>query len=208
MKVKICGLTNLQDTLLAVEAGADMLGFNFYPASPRCLTIKHCAQIQDELERRGMRIPAAGIFVNHTLEEIRSTISACGLDYAQLSGDEPVSLLRALPGIAYKALRQTGGQIETAHEFVQHGLQPALLIDAHQPGSYGGTGKTADWKLANTLAEQYPLLLAGGLTVENVRSAITAVNPWGVDVASGVELQPGRKDPAKLTAFIINAHAS
>lgn len=146
-----------------------------------------------------------GVFVNASLEQVVRTLNYCDLDLAQLHGEEPPELLAALPARAYKALRP-----RDAHEASQqaaafghfgpaHG--PHLLVDAWHPGLRGGSGQTGDWRLAAALAAQYPLLLAGGLTPDNVAAAIAQVQPWGVDVASGVEAAPGRKDHAKLRAF-------
>jgi phosphoribosylanthranilate isomerase len=203
MKVKICGLTNLDEALAATEAGADLLGFNFYPPSPRFIEIQVCREMVTELRHQGCRATMVGVFVNASPEGIRQTLQFCGLDLAQLSGNEPPSHLKALDGQAFKALRPRA--IAAARDMaVRYARRaaPALLIDAPHPELFGGTGRTGDWPAARTLAEDYPLLLAGGLKPENVAQAIRAVRPWGVDVASGVESSPGRKDITKMRAFI------
>jgi phosphoribosylanthranilate isomerase len=205
MKVKICGITSLEDALTAVEAGADMLGFNFYPQSPRYIQPDACAELVTSLMARGCcRAQLVGVFVNSRLIEIEGILNQCGLDLAQLSGDEPPELLQVLRDRAFKALRPVdAAALDAALEGLPPRYQPpALLIDAYHPDAFGGTGQKADWSLASALASLKPILLAGGLTPENVTEAVKQVQPWGVDVASGVESAPGKKDPAKVLAFI------
>ena len=208
MKVKICGLTSLEEALQAAEAGADMLGFNFYPPSPRYLTAAQCDRMIAGLQKHGVHITTVGIFVNTPPKEIASLLDGCGLDLAQLSGDEPPEDLQILGERAFKALRpdNTRDIQEVFQIYRTRKDPPTCLVDAHQVGEYGGTGQTADWKLARSLAKEQPILLAGGLTPENVGQAIAQVRPWGVDVASGVETSPGRKDLQKIRAFIQAAH--
>jgi phosphoribosylanthranilate isomerase len=210
MKVKICGITSLEDAIMAVDAGADMLGFNFYPKSPRYIEPAACARLVERLMGHCNCSPQlVGVFVNSGLIEIVSTLNQCGLDLAQLSGDEPPELVNVLGERAFKGLRPAdSAALEAALQqlLVRH-QPPALLIDAYHPNAYGGTGKKADWSLARGLARLRPILLAGGLTPENVADAIKQVTPWGVDVASGVELSPGKKDPARVAAFIKAAKA-
>ena len=203
-RVKICGITRLEDALSVAELGADYLGFNFYPGSKRYIEKDACRRIINGLNRGGLAIQKVGIFVNADLDAILSTLEECRLDLAQLSGDEPVSLLAALGERGFKAIRPSGldqarlaGQMTRARQ-----TPPALLVDAHSTGSYGGSGQTADWDTAALLAKQYPVLLAGGLSPENLAQALRKVRPWGVDVASGVESAPGIKDRAKMEAFI------
>jgi phosphoribosylanthranilate isomerase len=206
MKVKICGLTNLDEALAAAEAGADLLGFNFYPPSPRYVAPQVCREMVAELRRRGCPAILVGVFVNEPPDQVRQTLQFCGLDLAQLSGDEPPSQLKKLDGSAFKAVRPRS--LPAAREMaVQYARStaPALLVDAHHPALFGGTGRTGDWPAASALADDYPLLLAGGLTPDNVSQAIREVHPWGVDVASGVESSPGRKDIGKMRAFIAAA---
>jgi phosphoribosylanthranilate isomerase len=204
MKVKICGITRLEDALAAVEAGADLLGFNFYPKSPRCVTPAACAEITSRLKPHAKHITLVGVFVNLPPQEVVNIIQCCGLHLAQLSGDEPPADLEILSGQAFKALRPASAtELEQALErYPAHEPAPAYLVDAFRPGQYGGTGQTADWRLAAALARQTPILLAGGLTAENAAEAVAQVQPWGVDVASGVESAPGLKDPLKMKAFI------
>lgn len=200
MQVKICGLTNLDDALAALEAGANLLGFTFYARSPRAITPEACAAITPVLRQRSSAVHLVGLFVNEAPEHIRAIMTQCGLDLAQLHGDETVETVAALNGRAYKAFRGEGAD-HAAYAQVGPG-QPAFLIDAYAPGHYGGTGQVADWNAARRLSARYPLLLAGGLTPENVADAIAQVKPWGVDVASGVEAAPGKKDHAKMRDFV------
>ncbi|HLF25102.1 MAG TPA: phosphoribosylanthranilate isomerase [Anaerolineae bacterium] len=205
MKIKICGVTNLDDALAAIDAGADCLGFNFYLHSPRYLSPAECARIHSAFSIQHSAIQTIGIFVNAPITFITETLDACGLDLAQLSGDEPPEMLAELRGRAYKAIRPRALE-EAEHEASRYtpfaSGQPALLVDASHPKLYGGTGQTADWSLARNLARTYTVLLAGGLRPDNVAEAMRAVEPWGVDVASGVESAPGKKDRRKMIEFV------
>jgi len=203
MIVKICGLKILEIALAALEAGADMLGFNFFPSSARYIEPEDCAELVASLKSQVTSFKAVGVFVNENPQHIREIMELCGLDLAQLAGDESPNDLAALDGRAFKAVRPRS-LVEADDLLRQFGRAqaPALLVDAHVKGAFGGTGETGDWAIAQHLASQVPILLAGGLNPENVTAAIQAVNPWGVDVASGVETGPGIKDPAKISAFI------
>lgn len=196
-KIKICGIKTVTDALAAMEAGADLIGFNFYPKSPRYIDVGKCRDIMSVMRKYG-HITYVGVFVNASAGEIRATMETLGLSLAQLHGDETSEILNALDGIAFKAFR---GVPQSLDGFARHAA-PALLVDASVKGAYGGTGVTADWNAAAELAKQYPLLLAGGLTVENVAEAVRQVRPWGVDVASGVESRVGSKDANKMKAFV------
>jgi phosphoribosylanthranilate isomerase len=198
IKVKICGLKTLPDTLAAIEAGADFLGFNFYAKSVRFIELEVCAEITSVLKRKHPEVKLVGVFVNSPVDEIRNILEVCSLDLAQLHGDETPEMLNALDGKAFKAFR---GVPHSVNGFARENA-PALLVDAAVKGSYGGTGVTADLPAAAELAHRYPLLLAGGLTPENVAQAVRRVRPWGVDVASGVESAPGEKDAVKMSAFV------
>jgi len=214
LKVKICGLTNLPDAQAAVTSGADLLGFIFYPKSPRSVTSEQVRTILSNLDRGSSPVLTVGVFVNETLEAILRTLDDCGLDLAQLHGDEPPEMLglgpsrpTRLAGRAYKALRpRTPYEAGTmAACYALPWASPAFLIDTYQPNLPGGTGQTGDWQAAAGLARTYPLLLAGGLTPSNVQQAVRAVRPWGVDVSSGVETTPGKKDPSAVREFIRKA---
>jgi phosphoribosylanthranilate isomerase len=180
-----------------MDAGADMLGFNFYPKSPRCIDVGICRDIMSVMRKYG-QITYVGVFVNASAAEIRSTMDTCGFSLAQLHGDETSDVLHSLNGRAFKAFR---GIPQNVNGFARDDA-PALLVDASVKGAYGGTGVTADWQSAAELARRYPILLAGGLTPENVAEAVQQVSPWGVDVASGVESTPGVKDANKMKAFV------
>jgi phosphoribosylanthranilate isomerase len=202
MIVKICGITTLEDARAAAEAGAHMLGYNFHPRSKRYISVEACAAIQQNLKG----VKTVGVFVNASKEEIERTVTACGLDFAQLSGDEPPEFCASLGVPWFKAIRpRDAAEAERdAARCANPASLPALLVDAYHPGEYGGTGIIGNWEAARRLGERVPLLLAGGLTPGNVAAAIEAVQPWGVDVASGVESAPGRKDGAKMRRFIEN----
>ena len=198
-KIKICGIKTVDDALAAMDAGADLLGFNFYPKSPRYLDVGRCRDIMSVMRKYG-HMTYVGLFVNASVAEVRATIETCGLSLAQLHGDETPAILNALDGKAFKAFRGVP-DAERIDGFARSN-SPALLVDAAVKGAYGGTGVTADWSAAAELAKKYPLLLAGGLNPNNVTEAVREVRPWGVDVASGVEARPGEKDIGKMIAFI------
>ncbi|NOT03653.1 MAG: phosphoribosylanthranilate isomerase [Anaerolineales bacterium] len=202
-KIKICGIKTLKDALAAIDAGADYLGFNFYPKSVRFIEKETCAEITSILKKKHPQIKLVGVFVNLPVEEVKVILETCHLDLAQLHGDETPEMLESFSGKAFKAIRLTSESAETSvYPFLKSALSPALLVDAAVKGVYGGSGITADWSSAAELAKKYPLLLAGGLTPENVADAVRQVKPWGVDVASGVESAPGEKDAAKMSAFV------
>lgn len=213
-KIKICGITNLSDALAAIEAGADLLGFNFYPKSPRYIDIGLCRGITSYLRTRSAHVVFVGVFVNLPAAEVYATLETCGLALAQLHGDEPPALLTALGGLAFKAIRLSAPSSAHASDSqlatknlealiaARDGHSPALLVDAAVKGLYGGSGVVADWSSAAELSKRVPLLLAGGLTPENVAEAVRQVHPWGVDVASGVEASPGVKDANKIAKFM------
>ncbi|NKQ35263.1 MAG: phosphoribosylanthranilate isomerase [Chloroflexi bacterium] len=213
MKVKICGITNLADALTAVEAGADYLGFIFYPPSKRSVDINDARKIVTALRERADCPVLVGVFVNETAERMTAVLDEVGLDLAQLSGEETASLVTdersELYGRCYKAIRPASlAEAETA---ARQYFVPALLsilIDTYHPTLRGGTGETGNWAVSARLSRHLPgLMLAGGLTPENVGEAVRRVRPYAVDVASGVEAFPGKKDPDKVRAFVANAKA-
>jgi phosphoribosylanthranilate isomerase len=208
MLVKICGLRTVEHAIAATAAGAAMLGLVFAPSRRRVRPEEAGAIVRAVRGRAGPRPQIVGLFVNAPAAEIRGVAATVGLDLVQLSGDEPVSLLDELSLPVIKAIRMDGSAHEAAWiGRAGQGSSVVLLADAHVPGAYGGTGVLADWGRAAELARRAPLLLAGGLTAENVAAAIVAVAPLGVDVSSGVE-RDGVKDTAKIEAFLEAAHAA
>ncbi|HJR06159.1 MAG TPA: phosphoribosylanthranilate isomerase [Pyrinomonadaceae bacterium] len=204
VKVKVCGITNLEDALAALEAGADALGFNFYARSPR--------YIAPEDARRIIRaLPASmfcvGVFVNEVdAETVAGKAETAGVAAVQLHGDESPEYCAAL-GVhrVIKALRV--GE-DFAPEQAAQFPSESILLDAYSPRARGGTGETFDWELARRTRELVAqLYLAGGLTPDNVASAITAVRPFAVDVCSGVELAAGQKDAVRMRAFVAAVRA-
>jgi phosphoribosylanthranilate isomerase len=223
VRVKICGITRLEDALVALEAGADYLGFILYSPSPRSIAPAGLADLVSKLRRRAELEPAfsrpvppllVGVFVNETPLYIARVLAECDLDLAQLSGDEPAAQVNdptsEVFGRVYKAVRLTakeGGMVVSSYYAkYQQILFPRLLVDTPHKSLYGGTGQTGDWALAAQLAAQYPgVMLAGGLTPGNVVEAVRQVKPFAVDVAGGVESTPGRKDQALMRTFITQA---
>jgi len=212
MQVKICGITTYEDALMCAELGADMLGLNFYKKTPRYITPDAALAICDRLRHElGNDCPVlVGVFVNEAVGTISVITNKVGLDAAQLSGDESLDMLRELRGVGFKAIRPPNkalalddaayyAPIMPAREHV-----PSLLLDAHHPDLYGGTGEQASDEVAVAVREQIPrLMLAGGLKPENVAARVRAVSPWGVDVASGVEDDvPGIKNRDKVRDFV------
>lgn len=199
IKVKICGITHIEDALHAADCGADALGFVFYGKSPRCISPELGREIVAALPPF---ITAVGLFVNEELEKVRAIAHFCGLGSVQLHGDEPPEGCSLPPYRTIKALRVKG---EETLENLSSWPVSALLLDAWVPDTYGGTGHRFDWQLAARAAREHRIILAGGLTPENVREAVRTVRPYAVDVSSGVETAPGRKDPEKVREFIRRA---
>ena len=200
IKVKVCGITNAEDALAAVEAGADALGFIFYEKSPRYVVPAIAASIIAELPPL---VTPVGVFVNEGMATVRSIMDTCGLAMAQLHGDENVSYCRELARPAMKALRvKDRGSLLALAEYRGRGGVRGFVLDTFSELAYGGTGQITDWGLAADVAKSTPILLAGGLTPDNVAEAIRTVRPYGVDVSSGVESVPGKKDHAKMRAFL------
>jgi phosphoribosylanthranilate isomerase len=198
-RVKICGITNADDARAAVEAGADMLGFNFFPRSPRYIPATQARRIIDQLPSHVLNV---GVFVNEDGPEVvRRLADESGVTAAQLHGAETPEFCAGLEGLwTIKALR-VGESFspEDAKVFDTD----ALLLDAYARGVWGGTGRTFDWELARRTKELVPrLILAGGLTPENVSAAVRAVGPFAVDACSGVEAAPGRKSAALVRRFV------
>ena len=191
IRVKICGITNSEDALLAAKLGADALGFIF-AGSPRQISSEKARAIIHNLPPF---IKTVGVFVNEEPEKIKEIQLECGLDLVQLHGDESPEQCRNLMPYSIKALRiKDEKDIEGIDKY--KGTVRAMLLDAYQQGKAGGTGKTFDWSLALKARETgIPIILAGGLGPENIKEAITTVNPYAVDVNSGIEERPGKKSP-------------
>jgi len=203
VRVKICGITNLPDAQVAVEAGADALGFNFYEKSPRCVSPATAAEISRAQPPFTLRV---GVFVNPSEELVRRAIGECGLNLLQFHGDEPPEFCTQFGLMSMKAFRVRDA--ESLKELAKYHTD-AWLLDAYVSDTFGGTGEKFNWHLAAELPKSgRPVFLAGGLTPENVAEAIRQVQPFGVDVSSGVESSPGRKDPGKVRSFINSAKSS
>ena len=200
VKVKVCGITNAEDAWAAVEAGADALGFIFHEQSPRYVVPVVASRIIAELPPL---IVTVGVFVNEGMATVRSIMDTCGLAMAQLHGDENASYCHELSRPSMKALRlKDRGSLLALAEYQGRGGVRGFVLDTFSELTYGGTGQVTDWALAADVAKSTRILLAGGLTPDNVTEAIRAVRPYGVDVSSGVEAAPGKKDPAKIRAFL------
>ena len=199
VRVKICGITNAVDALAAIDAGANLLGFNFYAKSPRCISEGDAAIIRSQLPKK---IKAVGIFVNTSAAEVAALCKSLKLHAAQLHGDETpedvAELASSLP--VFKAFRvEADFPLATLDEYPE---AYAFLFDAAHTGQYGGTGRTTDWDVARRATVGRRIILAGGLNVENVAAAVRIVRPYGIDVASGVESRPGKKDRGLLREFV------
>ena len=200
VKIKICGITNAEDAKVAVAAGADALGFVMYRKSPRCV---EPAVVRVIVAGLPPFVLPVGVFVNEEPDRVRALMDDCGLALAQLHGDETAPYCQDLGRPIMKALRlKDRGTFLALAEFQGRANVRGFLIDAFSNQAYGGTGQTVDWTLAQEAARSTPIVLAGGLTPTNVVEAISHVRPYGIDVSSGVELSPGKKDHDKVKAFI------
>lgn len=199
VRVKICGITNWPDARLACDAGADALGFNFYPPSPRSVSPAAAWAIRRRLPPF---VEAVGVFVNWEPAVVASLSESLRLHAAQLHGEESPEVVAAVArriGVI-KAFRVDSNF--SPARLANYRAAKAFLLDGTRTGQYGGTGRTSDWRLARRAAHSRLIILAGGLTPGNVADAIRAVRPYAVDVASGVESRPGKKDPGKLREFL------
>jgi phosphoribosylanthranilate isomerase len=196
-QIKICGITNREDALLAAECGVDALGFIFYPASPRHVTPDTARAIIQDLPDGIVRV---GVFVNQDASEVNEITVFCGVDLIQLHGDESPDYCRRFP--AERLIKAISFQAESDLEALARYPVKAVLLDHREAGKYGGTGKAANWDLAGRISAIYPLILAGGLHDGNIEAAIRIVGPDAVDLNSGVEEFPGKKDPEKIKRII------
>ncbi|MBW2650956.1 MAG: phosphoribosylanthranilate isomerase [Deltaproteobacteria bacterium] len=196
-EIKICGITNLDDALAVYESGADALGFIFYPKSPRYVSPKKAKEIIENLPREITRV---GVFVNHRAEEVKEIVEFCGLDLVQLHGNETPGYCRQFS--ASIVIKAFSPRAEKDLQMLKDYPVRAILLDAYDPGLYGGTGKTSNWELAAKIKEMHPLILSGGLNINNIRGAVEIVSPHAVDINSGVESSPGKKDHDKVRKII------
>jgi phosphoribosylanthranilate isomerase len=199
IKIKICGITNLDDALAAVDFGADALGFNFYKKSPRHIEPQRAAEIIAQLPPF---VVPVGIFVNEREERIREIVSLACLQGIQLHGDETPEFCQRFGSRVIKAF-QIRNKESLKH--MSHYRVSAYLLDSYKEGLRGGTGETFDWHLAVVAKTFGRIILAGGLNADNVAEAVKLVQPYGIDVAGGVEREKGTKDHAKLKTFITEA---
>lgn len=195
VKVKICGITNLVDALFACEFGADALGFIFYKKSPRYISPLNVGKIIAKLPPFTTTV---GVFVNELPDTINMIVNDTGLNVVQLHGDEPVEFVKVIDSPVIKAVRIKN---EMDVKLLANYSVTAFLLDSLTK-SYGGSGKTFDWKIAKKAKKFGKIILSGGLTPSNVVEAIRMVSPYGVDVSSGVESEPGKKDKKKVKDFI------
>lgn len=219
-RTKICGITSVNDCQACIDAGAEAIGLNFYPPSPRFLDASEniAADISEHAQGN---LSTVGLWVNAEISEVVATADALNLKYVQLHGDEDPAYIKRLASLLgttgiLKAFRLGRDNAASILDFVSaceiFGVKlSGIIVDAYDPENFGGTGKTLDWNSFESLTplfEGYPLILAGGLSDLNVAEAIHAAKPYGVDVASGVEVEAGRKDPEKVRAFVANALAA
>ena len=199
VRVKICGITTRDDALMAVEAGADALGFVFFKKSLRCVSPQKAASIIRDLPPF---VQTVGLFVNEEADQVNWTADFCGLDMVQLHGEEDPQFCLGIDRRVIKAFRVKDA---TSLAGIRRYQVAGHLLDAWSPLSHGGTGQTFDWDLAQDAGLVNHLILAGGLNPDNIADAVRVVSPYAVDVSSGVESVPGRKDPEKVRAFIRHA---
>jgi phosphoribosylanthranilate isomerase len=197
IRIKICGITNLEDARLAAALGADALGFIFYPKSPRDVAPEAAREI---IAQMPPFVTSVGVFVDEAAAVVQEVAARVGLDWLQVHGQESPEYCRSLGRRVIKGFRiQDAGSLSELKPF--QGTVQALLLDTYKKGQVGGTGEVFDWRLAREAKQYGPIILAGGLTPENVAQAIGAAQPQAVDTASGTEAAPGKKDPEKLRKF-------
>jgi len=198
VKVKICGITNYDDAAAAVDMGADLLGFNFYPKSPRYVTREKAAGIIGKLPAF---VDVVGIFVNASFDEIRETIDQCQLNWIQLHGDESPEFCRSFLSINVKTMKALRIKDQADIERVDDYFTDAILLDAFHPEKYGGTGVTFDWNVIGHIGKR--IFLAGGINPDNAAAAVK-FGVYGIDACSGIEAAPGKKDHEKMKKLFEN----
>jgi phosphoribosylanthranilate isomerase len=204
-QVKICGLRTIDHIQAAINAGADLLGFIFYEPSSRYIPPEQAQTLRKPIAEQQTNVDIVGVFVNKTADYINYTVEQVGLNFVQLHGNESPEFCQAINCPVIKGLH-LGSLNETSKIAAYKEATWRILLDTPTP-KWGGTGETHDWNLARTIAQEMPILLAGGLTPENVAHAIAHVHPWGVDVSSGVETN-GHKDVKKMQTFIKNVRTT
>ena len=198
VKVKICGITNYKDAVAAMDMGADLLGFNFYPESPRYVTPEKAESIINKLP--GF-IDTAGVFVNASVEQIHEINSVCHLDWVQLHGDEAPEFCRSLLSHNVKTMKAIRVKDQADIEKADSYFTDAVLLDAFDPDKYGGTGLTFDWNIIGHISKR--VFLAGGINPDNAADAVK-LGVYGIDVCSGIEAEPGKKDHKKMKKLFDN----
>jgi len=192
VKVKICGITNYEDAAAAVDMGADLLGFNFYPKSPRFITSEKAAEIINKLP--GF-IDTVGVFVNASFQQIQETINQCQLNWVQLHGDESPQFCSSFLSLNVKTMKALRVKDQNDIQQAENYFTDAILLDAFHPEKYGGTGLTFDWNIVGHIGKR--VFLAGGINPDNAAEAVK-LGVYGIDVCSGIEAQPGKKDHKKM----------
>ncbi len=198
VKVKICGITNYKDAAAAVDMGADLLGFNFYPKSPRYIAPAKAVEIINKLPAF---IDLAGIFVNESIEKIHETKNFCQLDWIQLHGDESPEFCRQFLSHSVKIMKTIQVKDQKDIERAESFFTDAILLDAFDPEKYGGTGLTFDWNIVGHIGKR--IFLSGGINPDNAAAAVE-LGVYGIDVCSGVEAEPGKKDHKKMKKLFEN----
>lgn len=195
-RVKICGITRLEDAVLATELGAFAIGFVFWPQSPRAIDIGRARGIAEALPSHILKV---GVFVDQTVDEVKQIAAATSLNAIQLHGRESAAYVRQFERPVFKSIAVSPSfDLDQMNDIPTHAT---VLLDAYDPVTRGGTGRTIDWSLAAAAAARRPVILSGGLTPENVRGAIDTVRPFAIDVSSGVERTPGVKDAERLRSL-------
>ena len=196
-EIKICGMTNIEDACFVAESGVDALGFIFYPKSPRYVQPE---KARDIIRKLPPEVAKIGVFVNHDTQGIKEIMEYCGLDFIQLHGNESPEYCRHFPeSVIIKAMSpRTEEDLNIMEEYRAR----AILVDTYAPGKHGGTGKVSNWELAVKIRKMRPLILSGGLNPDNIEDAMKKVSPHAVDINSGVEKMPGKKDHGLIKRII------